>query len=129
AAEELRLAAREMAKARDQLEDGEAPLDKVEDALDRLDDAQRDLDQVRKQNEEELHREQAAKSADDIKALRDREQRLLDESARIHGLVKKDKKWDRPVRTSLNDLRQQQQGLAEEVRALLEKKFQNAAVF
>ena len=38
-------------------------------------------------------------------------------------------KWERPVRTSLNDLRRQQEALAGEVRALLEKKFQNAAVF
>ena len=56
-------------------------------------------------------------------------QRLHEEAARIHGVVKKAGKWERPVRTSLNDLRQQQQGLAGEVRALLEKKFQNAAVF
>ena len=74
-------------------------------------------------------REQAAKFSDEIKALRDRAQRLLDESGRIHGVVKKAGKWERPVRTSLNDLKQQQRGLAGEVRALVEKKFENAAVF
>ncbi len=129
AAQELRRATREMEQARERLENGEAASEKMDDALDRLDDAQRELDQANRKNEEELAREQMAKFADDIKALRDREQRLLDESARIHALVKKDKKWERPVRTSLNDLRRQQETLAGEVRALLEKKFQSAAVF
>lgn len=129
AAQELRRAAREMAQAREQLENGEAPVEKQDDALDRLDDAQRELDEARQKNEGELLREQAAKFADEIKALRDREQRAIDEAARLHAIVKKDKKWERAVRTSLNDLRQQQQGLVGEVRALLEKKFQDAAVF
>ncbi|MBO0696994.1 MAG: hypothetical protein J2P46_01240 [Zavarzinella sp.] len=129
AAEELRRAAREMAQAREQLENGDPAGAKMDDALDRLDDAQRELDQVREKNEEELLREQAAKFADEIKALRDRAQRLVDESDRIHQVVKKAGKWERPVRTSLNDLRQQQEGLANEIRALVEKKFENAAVF
>lgn len=129
AAEELRRAARDMAQAREQLENGEARTEKMDDALDRIDDAQRELDQARQKNDEELQREQAAKFADEIKTLRDREQRLLDESARIHAVVKKAGKWERPVRTSLNDLREQQQTLANDVRALIEKKFENAAVF
>jgi hypothetical protein len=129
AAEELRRAAREMERAREQLESGDARPDKMDDVLDKLDDAQRELDQARQKNQEELEREQAAKFADELKALRDREQRLIDESTRIHGVVKKDGKWERPVRTSLNDLRQQQQGLASEVRALIEKKFAAVAVF
>src|SRR5262249_36802315 len=129
AAEELRRAARDMARAREQIDTGEPPGEKIEDALDRLDDAQRELDQARLKNDEQLMREQAAKFADEIKALRDRAQRLLDESGRIHGVVKKAGKWERPVRTSLNDLKQHQQGLAGEVRALVEKKFENIAVF
>jgi chromosome segregation ATPase len=129
AAEELRRAARDMAQAREQLENGEARTEKMDDALDRIDDAQRELDQARQKNDEELQREQAAKFADEIKTLRDREQRLLDESARIHAVVKKAGKWERPVRTSLNDLREQQQTLAKDVRTLIEKKFENAAVF
>jgi myosin heavy subunit len=129
AAEELRRAVREMAQAREQLENGDAAAARMDDALDRLDDAQRELDQAREKNVEELLREQAAKFADEIKALRDRAQRLTDESARIHQVVKKAGKWERPVRTSLNDLRQQQEGLAKEVRALIEKKFEQAAVF
>jgi hypothetical protein len=129
AAEELRRAAREMERAREQLESGEAQPEKMDDVLDRLDDAQRELDQARQQNQEELEREQAAKFAEELKALRDREQRLTDESVRIHGVVKKAGKWERPLRTSLNDLREQQQALAGEVRAIIEKKFANAAVF
>lgn len=129
AADELRRAAREMDRARQQLESGEARPEKMDDALDRLDEAQRELDQARQKNQEELEREQAARFADELKALRDREQRLLDESVRIHGAVKKAGKWERPIRTSLNDLKQQQQGLAGEVRALIEKKFASAAVF
>src|SRR5262245_19352648 len=129
AAQELRRAAREMGQARERLENGDPAGERMDDALDRLDDAQRELDRARDKNDEELLREQAARFADEIKALRDREQRLLDESARIHGLVKKAQKWERPVRTSLNDLRQQQQALAGELRALIEKKFASAAVF
>jgi hypothetical protein len=129
AAEELRRAAREMAQARDQLDNGDPAADKMDDVLDRLDDAQQELDQARQKNDEELLREQAAKFADEIKALRDRAQRLLDESSRIHAVVKKAGKWERPVRTSLNDLKQQQEALAGEVRTLIEKKFENAAVF
>src|SRR5262245_48084487 len=56
-------------------------------------------------------------------------QLLHEKSWRIHDVVKKAGKWERPVRTSLNDLRQQQQGLAGEVRGLIAKKFENAAVF
>ena len=129
AADELRRAAREMAQARDQLDNGDPAADKMDDVLDRLDDAQRELDQTRQKNDEELLREQAAKFADEIKALRDRAQRLLDESARIHAVVKKAGKWERPVRISLNDLKQQQNSLAGEVRTLIEKKFESAAVF
>jgi hypothetical protein len=129
AAEELRRAARDMAQAREQIENGDPPGEKLDDALDRLDNAQRELDQAQEKNDEELLREQAAKFADEIKALRDRGQRLLDESDRIHGVVKKAGKWERPVRTSLNDLRQQQQGIGGEVRALTEKRFSAAAVF
>jgi hypothetical protein len=129
AADELRRAAREMAQARERIENGDPAGEKIEDALERLDDAQRELDAQRQKNDEELLREQAAKFADDIKAFRDRAQRLGDESIRIHGVVKKAGKWERPVRTSLNDLRQQQQALAGEVRGLIAKKFENAAVF
>lgn len=128
-ADELKRAVREMAQAREQLENGDPAGDKMIDALERLDEAQLELDQARQKNEEELLREQAAKFADEIRALRDRMQRLHEEAGRIHAVVKKAGKWERPVRTSLNDLRQQQQALAGEVRALLEKKFQNAAVF
>jgi DNA repair exonuclease SbcCD ATPase subunit len=118
-----------MAQARQQLENGDPAAEKMDDALDRLDDAFRELDDARQKNDEELLREQAAKLADELKALRDRGQRLLDESVRIHDVVRKAGKWERPVRTSLNDLRQQQQALAREVRTLTEKKFEKAAVF
>jgi hypothetical protein len=129
AAEELRRAARDMAQARDQLDNGDAAVEKMDDALDRLDDAQRELDRARQHQEEELLREQAARFTDDIKGLRDRAVRLTDEAGRIHEVVRAAGKWERPVRTSQNDLRRQQEGLAGEVRGLMEKKFENAAVF
>lgn len=129
AADELRRAARDMARAREQLDNGEPADDAMLDALERLDETQAEVDQARQQNEEELRREQSAKSADEIRALRDRMQRSRDEAARIHGVVQKAGKWERPVRTSLNDLRRQQQGLAGEVNELVRKKFSGAAVF
>jgi hypothetical protein len=129
AGDELRRAAREMSQAREKLENGEAAAEKMDDVLERLDEAQRELDQARQKNDEELQREQAAKFADELKALRDREQRLLDETGRIHAAMKKAGKWERPLRTSLNDLKKQQNGLGGEVKNLIEKKFKDAAVF
>jgi hypothetical protein len=129
AAQELRRSIRQMEQAREELEQGRAADATQEDALERLDDAQRELDQVREEKEEQLLREKLAEVSDQIKALRDRQQRLLDESQRLQTAILKEKKWTRPLASSLNDLRDQQTTLAEEVRALEAKKFEGMRVF
>ena len=128
-AEQLRRAADEMAKAAEQLRNGQSPGEKTDDALDRLDDAKRDLDQAKGEQEEKLTREQAAQLADLIRALKERQERMTAEQARLHGAVKLAKKWERPVRASQNDLKQQQAKLGEEAEAVIEKEFAQAPVF
>lgn len=129
AAQELRRGARQMEQAREELEQGRAADQTQEDALERLDDAQQQLDQAREEQNEQLLREKLAQVSEQIKALRDREQRLVEESQRLHTAAGKDKKWTRPLAASLNDLRDQQTALAEEVRALEAKKFEGMRVF
>jgi hypothetical protein len=129
AAQELRRAAGKMEQAREELEQGIAADDTQEDALQRLDEAQRELDETREKQEEQLLREKLAEVSEQIKALRDREQRLIDETQRIHADVSKDKKWTRKKGESFNDLKDLQKGLSEEVRTLIEKKFEEMKVF
>lgn len=129
AAQELRRGARQMEQAREELEQGRAADQTQEEALERLDDAQQQLDRKREDQDEQLLREKLAQVSELIKALRDREQRLIDESQRLHTAVTKDKKWTRPLAASLNDLRDQQTALAEEVRALELKQFEGMRVF
>ena len=129
AAQSLRRAAREMDTARQQLEQGEPAELTQDDALDRLDDANAQMDDARQQQEEELVREKLAKVADQVRALRERQQRAVDESARIHAEVTKAGKWDEGLMSSLAELREQQNALADEVTALIEKRFEPMPVF
>ncbi|WP_020472252.1 hypothetical protein [Zavarzinella formosa] len=128
-AERLRRAANEMAKAREQLQEGQSPGDKTDEALERLDDAKLELEQAKGEQEEKLNREQQAELADQIRALKERQERMNAEATRIHQVVKQAKKWERPMRASQNDLRQQQAKLGEEAETLIEKEFQKIPVF
>ena len=129
AAEQLTRAAREMGKAREQMQEGKSPGEKTDDALERLDEAKKELDQAKGAQEEKLNREQQAELSDQIRALKDRQERLNGEASRIHALVKAAKKWERPVQSSQKDLKGLQARLGEEAEALVEKEFQKIPVF
>ena len=62
-------------------------------ALEKLDEAQEKLDKSRDNAEEELLREQLAKAADLLRALRERQQSACDEEKRLHAKVIVDGQW------------------------------------
>lgn len=129
AAEQLRRAATDMAKSAEQLREGENTGEKTDDALDRLDEAKRELGQAEQNQDEKLNREQSAQLQDTLKELLERQRRIQGESNRIHSVVVKVKKWERPVKVSQNDLRLQQLKLAEDVDALTERELTKQVVY
>ena len=128
-AQQQRRAARQMDEARQQLEDGQPPTAAQDEALDRLDDAADELDRGRERQDEELLREKLAQIADLVKALRERQQRAVEEADRIHRASKDARAWSRPLLSSLVGLRDQQKGLATETVGLAEKRFADLRVF
>ena len=129
AREALSRAAGKMDDAGQDLERGQDPEEKQDDALDRMEEAQRELKQAREQAEEELAREKLAKVADQIKRLKERQEALLPESARIQRDLLQKKEWGRGLRSSLLDLARAQEGLAKETRSLGEGKLKEVIVF
>src|ERR1051326_3691469 len=90
-----------MQQANRQLERGDNSEEQQQEALDRLNDAQDELEQAREQAEEELAREKLAKVADVIKGLKERQESLTAESARLHRELLQKKQWTRPLQSSL----------------------------
>jgi hypothetical protein len=124
AAQSVNRAAREMAEAAQRMERGEQADEPQDDALNKLDDAQRELEQARQQVEDELMRERLARVMDRIKGLRDRQAARIEEAKRIHRQALHDKKWERDLQRSLNDLKADEEALAEELDGLVQQKFQ-----
>jgi hypothetical protein len=118
-----------MEQAGQQLNRGQDPDEPQEEALDRLNDARRALQQERREIEEELAREQLAKISDQIKRLKERQERAIAEADRIQKVVLEKKKWKRPQLTSLGDLAGVQESLGKETRNLAEEKLEGAPVF
>jgi len=128
-AQSLRRAERLMEEAREQLEQGQRAEMTQDDVLDQLDEGQRQLKQEERRQEEELGREEVRRVSDEVKALLERQRAALTESQRIHQDVLKAKKWSRALLTSLDDLEGRQTALAEELRGLIEKRFEDDRVF
>jgi hypothetical protein len=130
AAQELRRAARQMEETGKQLERGQAPEGDPDTALNRLDDAR---DQIEKQpapSEEQLTREKTTQAADRLKALRERQAAANEEEKRLQAKVLQERKWSAAAaRSSLPALIDQQEGLARELRDLIDKQFENEPVF
>lgn len=129
-AQQLRRAARQMEQARQQLEQGMAPDFNQEEALNRLDEAQERLPEDRDEPDDQLIREQLAKAADQIRALRERQFAAIEEEKRLSAKALAARAWDiATAKQSLPGLINQQKTLSEEVRALIDKRFSGVPVF
>ena len=122
-------AAKQMEEAVRRLERGEASEDKQDEALDRLDEAQEDLEKARGNNEEELAREQLAKVADVLKRLKERQDRLVGETERLHKEALEAKGWTRGLKQSLSGYALAQEGLGHECKSLADRDLTAAPVF
>jgi hypothetical protein len=134
AAQDLRKAARQMEGARQQLEQGERPEREQDEALDRLEDAEKRLEEMRAADDTELLREKLIKMADLIRAIRERQHTALTETKRLQDGVKKAAGWANEksgavLRTNLNNIIEQQEGLSKELDGLVEKRFRGVPVF
>jgi hypothetical protein len=130
AGQEMDRAAQQMEDALRRLERGENPEEQQEEALDRLDEAHKEMEQARRDVEEELAREQLAKIADQIKALRERQDTLTQEGERIQRELQNRAPglW-RGLLISLGQLSDNQKALGKEVAAVTEEKLAGAPVF
>jgi hypothetical protein len=128
ASQALSQATEGMQRAGRQMEKGENS-DEQEDLLDRLNEARKRLQEARAEVEDELAREKLAKLADQIKGLRQRQESLLAESARIHRELLQRKQWVRPLQASLRAQSDVQRGLGDETERLAKDKLEGAKVF
>jgi hypothetical protein len=119
----------QMRQASRQMDKGDDAQEQHAEALDRLQEARRELQRDRRELEEELAREKLVRIADQIKGLRERQQSLTAESARIHREVLQKKEWTRPLRSSLLRLADAQKGLGEEAGQIAQDKLKEAKVF
>jgi hypothetical protein len=114
-------AGQQMEKAAGQLDRGEDPDEAQEEALDNLDEAREKLQQAEQDIEDELAREQLTKIADQLKALKERQDGAIDESVRIHQALLQRNKWTKPLKASLSELARVQEELARETKSVKEK--------
>ncbi len=129
ASQAMAKAAGQMDQAGQQLQRGENADDQQDDALDRLDDAQHEMERAVGDAEEALAREQLGKIADQLKRLKERQEGLAAENARLQKEVQQRKGWDRGRLFSLSDLARAQKGLGEETAKVAEEKLSDARVF
>jgi hypothetical protein len=130
AAQALGQAAGQMEQQARQLERGVEPEDpQQEEMLDRLNEAQDRLDEARQEVEEQLAREKLAKVAESIQRLKERHDGMIAELARLQRSALQQRKWEKSLRASLEDLGKDQKALGEETSRLTEKEIAGAEVF
>jgi hypothetical protein len=132
AAQAMQKAAEGMQRAGQQLSRGNNAQEDEQEALDRLQEAREELKKAREQVEDELEREQLAKVADEIKALKERQAALIAERERIQkNLLEGRADNRRPILVSLGQLSRNQgkEGLAKDLSELAKKKLEGAPVF
>jgi hypothetical protein len=122
-------AAKQMGESARSLERGEAGEDKQEEALDRLDEAQADLENARGANEEELAREQLARVADVLKRLKERQDRLVGDTERLHKEALEQTEWTLTLLRALGRHADAQAGLGAEAKSLADRELVAAPVF
>jgi hypothetical protein len=133
AAQAMQKAAEGMQRAAEQLSRGNNAQEDEQEVLDRLQEAKEELKKARERVEEELEREQLAKVADEIKAMKERQAALIAERERIQReLLHLGSGNRRPLRISLGRLADNQgakAGLAKDLSDLAKKKLEGAPVF
>jgi hypothetical protein len=129
AGQALNRALEQMKEAIQRLERGQNPDDQQDEALDRIDDAQREVERAREEAEEELAREQLAKIGDVIKGLKERQEALGCEQARLQREALQRGRWGRDLQQSLKDLARNQKSLGDETARPAEKRLSEAPVF
>jgi hypothetical protein len=118
-----------MQRAGRHMQEGDSPEEQHNHVLDRLNEAQQNLQEAREETEQELAREKLAKLADQIKGLRERQESISADSARIHEKVLQAKQWERTLRASLRGLMDAQHALADETERLAKEKLNGTKVF
>jgi hypothetical protein len=127
ASQDMNKAAKEMEQALKKLQIGGDPLDEQLHALEQLKKAEKDLQKAQMQAENELAREKLAKIADQILALKERQDALVGESERLNKLVLQEG-WSRRLRISFCSHDNSQKLLGTETASLAEK-LKGAKVF
>ena len=125
-------AAESMAKAQGQLEQdqGEQAAADEEEALQDLKQAQEEVADARKEAEEQLAMEQIAKMADALKSIGERQNKMVEETARYEKVrADNDGKLSFTQGRSVGDLGQVQDGLKDEATELGERLGEGAPVF
>jgi hypothetical protein len=137
AGQALGRAGERMEQARRQMAEGQQADEPQEEALDRLEEALDEVEQAREQAEDELDRERRVRAADALKRLRERQESLNAEAARLQELLAgavRDRKWVRkgagtPLRASLLGLAENQNGLGQETADAARKELTGTPVF
>ena len=119
----------EMEQAEGELSRGQKADEKQDDALDRIDEAQRELEQARKQAEDQLRREQLGRVEETIKRLRDRQETMNVEAARVQKEIQQRAEWPRSLLGDLTRLTENEKGLAGETADVAKKELATTPVF
>jgi hypothetical protein len=129
ASQELGQASKQMEGAGEQLERGKSDETEQEELLERLNEAQNELERARQAAEDELAREQIGRLTDLITRLKERQESLNVESARIQGAVQQRSAWPRNLKLSMLSMRTAQKGLGAETEEVATKQLTGSPVF
>jgi hypothetical protein len=121
AARETRAALDRMETARDDLERGESATRPQAEATEKLDNARDTLDTATATAPQQLADEKRRKVVERVTALLERHKAAIAEADRIHGQVRSNQKWDRPLLASYADLEDRVRANAADVQLVAEK--------
>ncbi len=119
----------EMKEAVKKLTRGERDPEQQEDVLDRLEEARKEVAKAQKKAEEELGREQLARIADTLKAIRERQQGHVEEAKRIQDAALAQKGLTRGLKASLGGLGAAQEAIGKETEAIAKKELAGSPIF
>jgi len=128
AAESLNQAAKQLEESARTLSRGEVDKEKQEEGLDRIDEALEEVEKARAQNEDELTREKLTRIAEMLAKLKERQEGLGEENARIDKRAQQEGMWSRGLMSSLIDLAKNQKKLADDTRATADERALTGAI-